>query len=635
MAPRTAGRILLALPVLLVSTLMRVPQAAAALPNPITAGFLDFNGKTTTFADGGADVTVYTDDSTDHVRVFVQRPKGCSTSGGAPACTDFYVVRLQAAAGSPLAPGTYESNGSTSGPSVGLSVNVVGGQTTGYFTPPGGRFVVDQLAYSGTTVTSMSARFQASGASDGFHDGIGMPIFGAFSYNSTSDFRSERFEPGSLAFGGVRPGKTATATSTITNEGPSSLSFSASSITGSNAAEFSITSDTCSGTTVAAGQSCAITVAFHPDSASDMTADLIVHNELAPEPGPGRVIRLTGSGAIGHLRLGRPDVTFESETVGYFSDASSVTVFNDGKAPLQLLDVDFAAPDPDDFGAATNCGDVIPPGGNCEFFVLFAPVAVGDRHSGLMITTDGSPSVTTVPLSGTGTLGYVMATADGRVAGYGDAGSLSRPKSSSLNSPVVGVAMDPANLGGWTAGADGTVTPFGESKSLGSPAGHPLNQPITGIAPTPTGDGYWLVAADGGIFGYGDGSFYGSTGGIKLNKPIVGMTSTPSGRGYWLVASDGGIFAYGDAAFYGSTGSIHLNQPIVGMAAAPDGRGYWLVAADGGIFSFGVAPFFGSLGGTGVTNVVGLAMSGAPIDFSSESASARAAEDSGSAPVRA
>ncbi len=60
----------------------------------------------------------------------------------------------------------------------------------------------------------------------------------------------------------------------------------------------------------------------------------------------------------------------------------------------------------------------------------------------------------------------------------------------------------------------------------------------------------------------------------------------------------------------GSTGNIKLNQPIVGMAATPDGRGYWMVASDGGIFNFGDAQFDGSAGGQGITNAIGIAITG-------------------------
>ncbi len=148
----------------------------------------------------------------------------------------------------------------------------------------------------------------------------------------------------------------------------------------------------------------------------------------------------------------------------------------------------------------------------------------------------------------------------------------------------------------WLASAQGNVWNFGNAGAYGSAGGLPLAHPIVAITPTNDDKGYWLVASDGGVFTYGDAAFYGSTGALALNKPIVAMASTPDGKGYWLVASDGGIFSFGDAAFYGSTGALALNKPIVAMASTPDGKGYWLVASDGGIFSFGDAAFYGSTG---------------------------------------
>ena len=146
----------------------------------------------------------------------------------------------------------------------------------------------------------------------------------------------------------------------------------------------------------------------------------------------------------------------------------------------------------------------------------------------------------------------------------------------------------------WLASAQGDVWNFGQAGAYGSAGGLPLAHPIVAITPTNDDRGYWLVASDGGVFTYGDAAFYGSTGALALNKPIVAMASTPDGRGYWLVASDGGIFTFGDAQFYGSTGALSLNDPIVAMAPTPDGRGYWLMAGDGGIFTFGDATFSGS-----------------------------------------
>jgi hypothetical protein len=154
---------------------------------------------------------------------------------------------------------------------------------------------------------------------------------------------------------------------------------------------------------------------------------------------------------------------------------------------------------------------------------------------------------------------------------------------------AISVVRTPTARGGWVASANGGVFAFGDAGYFGSMGSTHLNRPIVGMAATPTGKGYWLVASDGGIFAFGDGRYYGSTGNLRLHRPIVAMAATPTGDGYWLVASDGGIFTFGDARYYGSTGGSPPGAPVRAMATTPDGLGYWLVTIDGRVFAFGDA----------------------------------------------
>ncbi len=192
---------------------------------------------------------------------------------------------------------------------------------------------------------------------------------------------------------------------------------------------------------------------------------------------------------------------------------------------------------------------------------------------------------------------FWLASAQGNVWNFGNAGPYGSAAGLPLAHPIVTIAPTPDGKGYWLVASDGGVFTYGDAAFYGSTGALTLNKPIVAMAPTADGKGYWLVASDGGIFTFGDAAFYGSTGALTLNKPIVAMAPTPDGKGYWLVASDGGIFTFGDAAFYGSTGALTLNKPIVSMAPTPDGKGYWLVASDGGIFTFGDAPYAGSSGG--------------------------------------
>jgi hypothetical protein len=57
-------------------------------------------------------------------------------------------------------------------------------------------------------------------------------------------------------------------------------------------------------------------------------------------------------------------------------------------------------------------------------------------------------------------------------------------------------------------------------------AGTTLNSPIVGMAVNSDDTGYWLQGADGGIFTFGNVEFYGSMGGRHLNAPMVGIAAT-------------------------------------------------------------------------------------------------------------
>jgi hypothetical protein len=192
-----------------------------------------------------------------------------------------------------------------------------------------------------------------------------------------------------------------------------------------------------------------------------------------------------------------------------------------------------------------------------------------------------------------------VATANGEVHAFGQAGFLGDVHTLPLNRPIVGMAQTASGQGYWLVASDGGMFAFGDAGFYGSTGGSPfLPGAITAMASTPTGKGYWLVGADGSVYSFGDAEQLGGMGGTALNSPVNGIAATPSGHGYWLVAGDGGIFSFGDAAFHGSTG----NSPrqVMGIAGTPTGAGYWLVASNGAVSAFGDAQSYGSANAGGV-----------------------------------
>ena len=107
-------------------------------------------------------------------------------------------------------------------------------------------------------------------------------------------------------------------------------------------------------------------------------------------------------------------------------------------------------------------------------------------------------------------------------------GSTSSSGGSTTTPPAPTDAVS-VNSGYWMATAEGGVFAYGDAGFFGSAVPFLPSEPIVGLAPTSTNNGYFLVARDGGIFAFGDAKFYGSMGGKPLNKPMVGMAATPTG----------------------------------------------------------------------------------------------------------
>jgi hypothetical protein len=620
-------------------------RAHAALGAPYTHAWLE------NVADG---TTVF---SATSIADNGSGPSSVNLSLGTGSFTPFL---FQAPAGATLVPGTYDIVfGFTPTATQGSLTMLANGVDCDILGPGTGQVALDDFSVDGAGAL-LSASMRLDFECNSRH------YAGAISYASTADYRVRRIAPAAVDFGPQHVGTNANRNVQITNDGPSALHPAAPSIAGANPRAFGVVSNTCGGATLASGASCTITVSFRPSAVGGVSADLVLHDDLALL---GREVHLQGSGTP---PLGAPNrqlritgdlqrdtlLRFYDQRVGTYGEPRSARLQNLGDATIHLRRLAIGGRDPEHFFGTTDCGDELAPGDSCYVHTYFLPLRRGEWSMTLIVDSDATNGTSRrYRGGGTATLGYYLVRAGGQTSAFGDAadmGSLrGRPPAS-----IIAVATTPNGDGLWLAGADGSVyaggnavwkgsmrgtflpyrvvgmsaTPtgngywlvardggifaFGDAKFRGSTGAIRLNQPIVGMASTASGKGYWLVASDGGIFAFGDAKFYGSTGAMRLNQPIVGMARTPSGRGYWLVASDGGIFAFGDARFYGSTGAMHLTSPIAGMAAAPDGRGYWFVALDGGLFSFGPGvAFYGSLGGRGLYDITAMAGTAPPLTW--------------------
>ncbi len=173
--------------------------------------------------------------------------------------------------------------------------------------------------------------------------------------------------------------------------------------------------------------------------------------------------------------------------------------------------------------------------------------------------------------------------------------------------PVVGIAPTPDAGGYWLATANGRVYGFGDAKVYGSMATRHLAKPIAGITGAPGGRGYWLFGGDGGVFSFGDARYLGSAGASHLGSAVVAMAVAPNGHGYWLATSKGGVLRFGAVPVGPAKLASPLGSAVAAMAATPDAKGYWLVTTKGKVVAFGDAHDYGSMSGGRKAAIVGIA----------------------------
>jgi len=113
------------------------------------------------------------------------------------------------------------------------------------------------------------------------------------------------------------------------------------------------------------------------------------HTPSAP-PSP------TGSAQV---LIERTSIAFGAQQVGVPSRPEFVPIANTGGEPLT---VDVSSPSPEFRVDRTNCPSSLQAGGTCVLTVSFTPAAAGARVSSMEVTTNATPGLNRITLSGSG-----------------------------------------------------------------------------------------------------------------------------------------------------------------------------------------------------------------------------------------
>ncbi|HVI11178.1 MAG TPA: choice-of-anchor D domain-containing protein [Candidatus Binatia bacterium] len=206
--------------------------------------------------------------------------------------------------------------------------------------------------------------------------------------------------PGYLAYGRQNIGiATAAQNVTVANAGNIAVAISGISITGANAAQFSISSNNCPAS-LAVNASCTIGVTFDPQTGGQFSANLTI----ADNAGGPQLISLTGVGVQPYAVISPNQLSFGQIAVGGSSTSEPVTLTNEGNGTLIISSINFTGPNPGDFSQTNNCGTQLASQASCTINVTFKPTTQGTREAYLNVNdNDSSSSPQQVSLQGDGT----------------------------------------------------------------------------------------------------------------------------------------------------------------------------------------------------------------------------------------
>ena len=201
--------------------------------------------------------------------------------------------------------------------------------------------------------------------------------------------------PSPVTFASTTTGSSATLSLAINNSGNAALNVSSFNLSG---APFSIpASPPC--TTIAAGATCTLPVTFAPTAAGTFNGSLTINSNATQST---LAVSLSGTATAPpapSVLLSSTNVGFGTQPVGTSSAAQSVTVTNNGNAPLNIASLSISG---DFTSGGCGAGTIVAAGGACTINITFTPTAVGARTGTITIGSNAAGSPHAIALSGTG-----------------------------------------------------------------------------------------------------------------------------------------------------------------------------------------------------------------------------------------
>jgi FtsP/CotA-like multicopper oxidase with cupredoxin domain len=188
-----------------------------------------------------------------------------------------------------------------------------------------------------------------------------------------------------IAVGDVLAGSTSAVRSvTLTNQGSAALAISGVSLSGANAAEYTLVNGC--GADVAISASCTIGVTLTPATAGLRSATLTIATD---DPfAPSQTVAVTGHGVAPVAGVNKTSLVYAGQALDTTSAAQLVTLSNTGNAPLLVSSVAVTGANAAEFPMTKTCGTSLGVNGTCTISVSFRPTASGLRTATLAIASN-------------------------------------------------------------------------------------------------------------------------------------------------------------------------------------------------------------------------------------------------------
>jgi len=205
-----------------------------------------------------------------------------------------------------------------------------------------------------------------------------------------------------LAFGNQLV-KTTSAAKSVTVKNTGTTAITMKGITLTNTTDYTITTNTCpaSGSTLAGGASCTISVTFNPQSTGSKRGAVVINDT---DPSTPQLIGLSGTGTS-NVSLSPNTITFATTAVGVTSAATKITLTNNTGVSITLSTPAITITGPFVSAGTTTCtsGLVIANSGTCIINAQFKPTKVGFASGTINVNDSDVTSPQSVAVSGYGT----------------------------------------------------------------------------------------------------------------------------------------------------------------------------------------------------------------------------------------